>query len=81
MHPASPVVACVPCDARDCARLRRGLAAAGIFPPFIRYPSAPKGGSRGFFRFALSALHEWEALERLVQVLRAVMGDRRSARR
>lgn len=81
VHPASPVVACVPRDARDCARLRRGLAAAGIFPPFIRYPSAPKGGSHGFFRFALSALHEWEALERLVQVLRAVMGDRPSARR
>lgn len=80
VHPASPVVACVPRDARDCACLRRGLAAAGIFPPFIRYPSAPKGGSHGFFRFAVNALHDWEALERLVQVLRAVMGDHPSAR-
>lgn len=76
VHPASPVVACLPRNDRECARLRRGLVAAGIFPPFICYPSAPQGGSDGFFRFAVNALHEWEDLERLVQALRHVMDDR-----
>lgn len=77
VHPASPVVACVPRDARESARLQRGLTAAGIFPPFIRYPSAPKGGRHGFFRFAVSAVHEWEDLECLVQVLRSISPDTR----
>ena len=70
------MVACLPRNARECARIRRGLAAERIFPPFIRYPSAPQGGRDGFFRFAVNALHAWEDLERLVQVLRHVMNDR-----
>jgi 7-keto-8-aminopelargonate synthetase-like enzyme len=70
-HPASPVFAWIPGNALATRRLARNLRAAGIHPPFIRYPSGPHGSAEGFFRFAASALHEWEDLKRLVAVLRA----------
>jgi 7-keto-8-aminopelargonate synthetase-like enzyme len=65
------VFAWIPGNALATRRLARNLRAAGIHPPFIRYPSGPHGSAEGFFRFAASALHEWEDLKRLVAVLRA----------
>lgn len=50
------------------AVLKTRLAAAGIYPSFIRYPG---GGAGGHFRFAISSEHTVEHLKRLAQVLAA----------
>lgn len=49
-------------------RLFTALRAAGIEPPFIRYPGGP---DCGLFRFALSSAHSTTAVGRLAKVLAA----------
>ncbi len=61
-----PIVALTPANAGEGRRLSRRLMAAGIHPPFIRYPGGPEGGS---FRFAISSEHTGEQLDRLAGVL------------
>lgn len=61
-----PVVALTPVSSGEARRLSRRLLAAGIHPPFIRYPGGPEGGS---FRFAISSEHAKEQLDRLAHIL------------
>jgi 7-keto-8-aminopelargonate synthetase-like enzyme len=46
--------------------LKKRLLAAGIFPPFIRYP----GFSHGWFRFVISSGHSRAQLDKLIKVLK-----------
>lgn len=46
--------------------LKKRLLAAGIFPPFMRYP----GFSDGYFRFAISSGHSRAQLDKLIKVLK-----------
>jgi 8-amino-7-oxononanoate synthase len=61
-----PVIALTPVNPAKAARLSRRLMAAGIHPPFIRYPGGPKSGS---FRFAISSEHTFAQLDLLADVL------------
>lgn len=71
-HPASPVLAFTPRGDQASLRARRSLRSAGIYPPFIRYPAGPEGG---FLRFAACAMHAWDDLGRLADVV-ARLGSR-----
>jgi 7-keto-8-aminopelargonate synthetase-like enzyme len=53
-------------EAKLAARLQRRLRAAGILPPFIRYPGGP---AAGYFRFVISSEHTPAQLQNLVRVL------------
>ncbi len=48
--------------------LRKQLLAAGIFPPFLKYPG---GNANGYFRFAISSEHNRTDLNTLVNALRS----------
>ncbi len=61
-----PMFCVAPGTPAGLARLRRGLLAAGIFPPLIRYRDGPAGD---FFRFAVSSAHSSEQIGRLREVL------------
>ena len=61
-----PIVPLVPASPQEAERLKRRLLAAGIHPPFIRYPSGPEGG---FFRFVVSSEHTRGQLKALAEVL------------
>lgn len=61
-----PIISIVPRDKRDASRLSRRLLAAGIHPPFIRYPGGPE---TGYFRFAISSEHSIAQLDRLARVM------------
>jgi 7-keto-8-aminopelargonate synthetase-like enzyme len=61
-----PIVSLLPRRAGEAARLHRALLAAGIYPPFIKYPSGPLNG---YFRFAISIEHSRRQLDSLIQVL------------
>jgi 7-keto-8-aminopelargonate synthetase-like enzyme len=61
-----PIVRLLPRRRSDAARLQRALLAAGIFPPFIKYPGGPPGGS---FRFVISSEHTRAQLDSLLRVV------------
>jgi 8-amino-7-oxononanoate synthase len=46
--------------------LKKHLLAAGILPPFVKYP----GFSDGYFRFAISSGHNRAQLDKLIKVLK-----------
>lgn len=48
--------------------LKKHLLAAGIFPPFVKYPG---GDANGYFRFVISSGHSRAQLDRLVAALAA----------
>ena len=48
-------------------RLKKNLLAAGIFPPYLKYPG---GDSNGWFRFAISSGHSRTQLDKLITVLK-----------
>jgi 7-keto-8-aminopelargonate synthetase-like enzyme len=50
----------------EAARLKSGLLAAGIHPPFINYLGGP---ADGYFRFVISSEHSPEQLDTLARVL------------
>ncbi|HOX58447.1 MAG TPA: pyridoxal phosphate-dependent aminotransferase family protein [Candidatus Paceibacterota bacterium] len=62
-----PIIRLLPRRRSDAIRLRRALLAAGIFPPFIKYPGGPPGGC---FRFVISSEHSRPQLDALLKVLR-----------
>jgi 8-amino-7-oxononanoate synthase len=64
-----PVFTVVPRNPRQRRQVVRRLTAAGIHPPFIRYPG---GIDTGFFRFAIASEHSRRQLEDLSEVLRGV---------
>jgi 7-keto-8-aminopelargonate synthetase-like enzyme len=61
-----PILALHPKSGREAAKLKRGLLAAGIYPPFIRYPGGP---AEGYFRFVISSEHTRRQLDGLIEVL------------
>ncbi len=61
-----PVISLVPRTRLDADQLGRRLLAAGIHPPFIKYPGGP---DRGYFRFAIASEHTTAQLNHLAQVL------------
>ena len=48
--------------------LKKHLLAAGIFPPFLKYPG---GDANGYFRFVISSEHSRADLDNLVEALRS----------
>jgi 8-amino-7-oxononanoate synthase len=63
-----PIISLVPRNRGEAGRLARRLLAAGIHPPFIRYPGGPKNG---YFRFAISSEHTLAQLNLLASVVTA----------
>jgi len=63
-----PVVPLFPQRQSEFVRLQRALLAAGIYPPFVKYPGGP---ASGYFRFVISSEHTRAQLDRLLKVLRA----------
>jgi 7-keto-8-aminopelargonate synthetase-like enzyme len=61
-----PIVPVLPQHPRESARLQRVLFAAGIYPPFIKYPGGPPNG---YFRFVISSEHTRPQLDTLLKVL------------
>jgi 7-keto-8-aminopelargonate synthetase-like enzyme len=61
-----PIVRVLPKRPSEAARLQRALLAAGIFPPFIKYPGGP---ASGYFRFVISSEHTRPQLDALLKVL------------
>lgn len=64
-----PVISVVPANEAERRRIVRNLSAAGIHPPFIRYPG---GVANGFFRFAISSEHTRGQLEALIGALQGL---------
>ena len=62
-----PIVPLLPRTPSEAARLQRALLAAGIYPPFIKYPGGPPSG---YFRFVISSEHTRAQLDSLTTVLR-----------
>jgi len=62
-----PIVPLLPRHPREATRLQRALLAAGIFPPFLKYPGGPPSG---YFRFVISSEHSRPQLNGLIKVLR-----------
>ena len=62
-----PIVLLLPGHADAAARLKRVLLAAGIYPPFIKYPGGPP---HGYFRFVISSEHSRPQLDALLKALR-----------
>jgi 7-keto-8-aminopelargonate synthetase-like enzyme len=63
--PIIPVHAKTESEARA---LKKHLLAAGIYPPFLKYPG---GGANGCFRFVISSGHRRAQLDRLIAALAA----------
>jgi 8-amino-7-oxononanoate synthase len=63
-----PIVPLLPRRPSEAARLNRALLAAGIYPPFIKYPGGPPSG---YFRFVISSEHSRRQLDSLIEVLLA----------
>ena len=61
-----PIVPLLPRNPGEAARLNRALLAAGIYPPFIKYPGGPPSG---YFRFVISSEHTPAQLDALIGVL------------
>jgi 7-keto-8-aminopelargonate synthetase-like enzyme len=61
-----PIVPVFPRRPSESARLQRALFAAGIYPPFIKYPGGPLNG---YFRFVISSEHTRSQLDTLLEVL------------
>ncbi|HUE37595.1 MAG TPA: pyridoxal phosphate-dependent aminotransferase family protein [Candidatus Acidoferrum sp.] len=61
-----PIIALFPKEPAQTEALKRHLPAAGIFPPFFRYP----GFGYGWFRFMISSGHSRAQLDKLIKVLK-----------
>ncbi len=64
----SPIVPIIPASPDEANRLKRRLLAAGIYPPFIKYPGGPEAG---YFRFVIASEHTRAQLDALLKVLAA----------
>jgi 7-keto-8-aminopelargonate synthetase-like enzyme len=54
-------------DASKSAALKKHLLAAGILPPFLKYPG---GDANGYFRFVISSGHRRAQLDHVINVLK-----------
>jgi glycine C-acetyltransferase len=64
-----PIIPLVPKDVAQTTSLKRQLLAAGIYPPFLKYPN---GHANGYFRFVISSEHSREQLDKLIKVLKSL---------
>jgi 8-amino-7-oxononanoate synthase len=62
----APIIALSVEKPEERESLKARLLAAGIFPPFVRYP----GYSHGWFRFVISSGHSRAQLDKLIKVLK-----------
>jgi 7-keto-8-aminopelargonate synthetase-like enzyme len=51
---------------KQVAKLNHAFLAAGIYPPFLKYPGGPTGG---YFRLVISSEHSSAQLDQLIRVL------------
>jgi 7-keto-8-aminopelargonate synthetase-like enzyme len=63
---SAPILSITHHDAGKNLRLRSFLLERGIYPPFIRYPGSPPGGT---FRFTISSAHAEEDVDLLLQTI------------
>ncbi len=68
-----PIIGITPKSRLEAERMKKRLLAAGIYPPFSRYPGGP---AEGYFRFAISSAHSRGELAALAQ---ALTGPRRTS--
>ena len=64
-----PIVPIVPQNVAQTEALKKRLLAAGIYPPFLKYPN---GHANGYFRFVISSEHSREQLDKLIKVLKSL---------
>jgi 7-keto-8-aminopelargonate synthetase-like enzyme len=62
-----PIVPVYLKDERESVALKKHLLAAGILPPFLKYPG---GDANGYFRFVISSEHSKTQLDALIRALR-----------
>jgi 7-keto-8-aminopelargonate synthetase-like enzyme len=62
---AGPIITLFTEEPAQTEALKKRLLAAGVFPPFIRYP----GFAHGSFRFVVSSGHSRARLDKLIKVL------------
>jgi 7-keto-8-aminopelargonate synthetase-like enzyme len=62
-----PIIPFHPKSERESLALKKHLLAAGIFPPFLKYPG---GDASGYFRFVISSEHSRAQLDTLINALR-----------
>jgi 7-keto-8-aminopelargonate synthetase-like enzyme len=58
-----PIIPLHAMNARESLGLKKSLLAAGILPPFLKYPG---GDANGYFRFVISSDHSRAQLDRLI---------------
>jgi 7-keto-8-aminopelargonate synthetase-like enzyme len=61
-----PIIRLPAMDVKQVAGMKSHLLAAGIYPPFLKYPGA---SAYGVFRFVISSEHNRTQLNRLISVL------------
>ncbi len=61
-----PIIFIRPRNSTYAARLSHQLLAAGVYPPFLKYPNGPAGG---YFRFVISSEHTRAQLDVQIKVL------------
>jgi 7-keto-8-aminopelargonate synthetase-like enzyme len=61
----------------EARALKKHLLAAGIYPPFLKYPG---GDANGYFRFVISSGHRRAQLDQLCAALAAWRGGSRTGR-
>ena len=62
-----PIISLVAKSPSETQALKKRLLAAGIYPPFVKYPG---GEASGYFRFAISSGHSRAQLDKLINVLK-----------
>jgi 7-keto-8-aminopelargonate synthetase-like enzyme len=67
-----PIVCFLPRGVAQSRKLHRALLAAGIFPPFLRYPGGP---ASGYYRFVISSEHTRTHLNAAAAAVLAVVGS------
>jgi 7-keto-8-aminopelargonate synthetase-like enzyme len=63
-----PIIAVHTKSESESLALKKHLLAAGIFPPFLKYPN---GNENGYFRFVISSGHSRTQLDNLVDTLKS----------
>lgn len=61
-----PIIRLPALEESEVEALKSRLLAAGIYPPFLKYPG---GSAQGSFRFVISSGHQHGQLDRLISVL------------
>jgi 7-keto-8-aminopelargonate synthetase-like enzyme len=62
-----PIVPVHPKNERESLALKKHLLAAGILPPFLKYPG---GDANGYFRFVISSEHSKAQLDTFINALK-----------